>query len=145
MICSNRSGRSAVESEPTNPLIVPKPHGGSLMRVRTPIHSMIRISPGRILAVLLVVVLAWAYWPTLSDLERTWSRDSRYSHGYLVPAFALYLLWLRRRRRSDQAGSSWIGVLLIAAGASLHFLGAYAYFAWLDSISLLVSLAGLCA
>ena len=54
MISSNRSGRSAVEAEPTNPLIVPKPHGGLLMKVRTPIHSMIRISPGRILAALLV-------------------------------------------------------------------------------------------
>ena len=79
----------------------------------------------------------------------TWNgpglRNPRYSHGYLVPLFALYVLWLRRANRSDQVGSRWIGPVLILAGGFLYFLGAYAYFTWLDSTSLLVTLCGLCA
>jgi exosortase len=126
-------------------MLVPQSHWRSLMKERTPIHGRIPISFAGILAGLLVASLAWAYWPTLYDLERTWSRDPRYSHGYLVPVFALYLLWLRRAHRSDQIGSSWIGLVLICAGALLNFLGAYSFFTWLDSVSFLVSLAGLCA
>jgi len=126
-------------------MFVPKFDWRSFMQQRTPIHGSIRLSLGSILTGILVASLLWAYWPTLRDLERTWSRDPRYSHGYLVPFFAIYLLWLRRGQRSDRAGSAWIGVLLIAAGAVLNFLGAYTYFTWLDSISFLVSLAGLCA
>ena len=115
------------------------------MKEHAPILGMTRISPVAILAGLLAASLLWAYWPTLYDLERTWSRDPRYSHGYLVPVFALYVLWLRRAYRSDRGDASWIGVLLFLIGAVLNFVGAYSYFTWLDSISLLVSLAGLCA
>ncbi len=115
------------------------------MKEHAPILGMTRISPMVILAGVLAASLLWAYWPTLYDLERTWSRDPRYSHGFLVPVFALYVLWLRRARRLDRVDSSWIGVLLILFGAFLNFLGAYSYFTWLDSISFLVSLAGLCA
>jgi transmembrane exosortase EpsH len=115
------------------------------MKERDPIPGMIRFRPVAIPAGLLFASLLWAYWPTLYDLERTWSRNPRYSHGYLVPFFALYVLWLRRANRSDQVGSRWIGVVLILAGGFLYFLGAYSYFAWLDSASLLLSICGLSA
>ena len=41
--------------------------------------------------------LAWAYWPTLTTMADKWTSDPQYSHGFLVPVFALYLLWHRRR------------------------------------------------
>jgi exosortase len=115
------------------------------MKEHDPIPGKIRFRPMAILAGLLSASLLWAYWPTLYDLERTWWRDPRYSHGYLVPVFALYVLWLRRAYRPDQAGSRWVGVVLILAGGFLYFLGAYSYFTWLDSTSFLVSLSGLFA
>ena len=107
----------------------------------------IRVRPGiaGILAILMAASLLWAYWPTLLEMEQRWSHDPRYSHGYLVPPFALYLLWSRReRRRSDRARFRWVGVLLIAAGAALRLIGDYGYFAWLDAASLLTSLTGVC-
>src|SRR2546421_132539 len=47
---------------------------------------------------LLGLAALWAYWTTLGVLVERWGFDPQYSHGYLVPAFAGYLLWLRRDR-----------------------------------------------
>jgi exosortase len=89
--------------------------------------------------------LAWAYWPTLARMAHTWSTDPRYSHGYLVPLFAGFLLWLRRDRLATiPTRPSWWGLALVAAGGVLHFAGAYIYVDWLDAISLLPCLAGVC-
>jgi exosortase len=115
------------------------------MKHREPNQGVLRVSPWGILAAVMVASLLWAYWPTFRDLERSWSRDPRYSHGYLVPVFAIYLLWLRRHDRSDQDGPNWLGVPLLIAGALLKFWGAYSFFTWFDSVSLLVSLAGIVA
>jgi exosortase len=89
-------------------------------------------------------LLAWVYWPTLGLLAEVWRADPQYSHGFLVPAFAAYLLWARR----DRAGfagwrTSWWGVGWIAAAGLLHLAGAYLAFDWLDAMALLPCLAGL--
>jgi exosortase len=77
-------------------------------------------------------------------MERRWAHDPRYSHGYLVPAFALYLLWSRRdSRRAEGYRFCWLGPVLVAAGAASRLIGAVYYVSWLDATSLLVSLAGL--
>src|SRR5882757_4091349 len=47
---------------------------------------------------LLSLVLFWSYATTLTTLEERWSRDPQYSHGFLVPVFALVVLWHRRDR-----------------------------------------------
>ena len=44
-----------------------------------------------ILAAIGLIVL-WAYWPALTAMAEKWSTDPQYSHGFLVPAFALFLL-----------------------------------------------------
>ncbi len=93
--------------------------------------------------------LAWAYGPVLREMAETWAHDPRYSHGYLVPAFALFLLWHRRDLRpasvpeASSARVAWGGGLaLIAAGAVLRLLGARYFVGWLVSVSILPSLGG---
>jgi exosortase len=108
-------------------------------------RSTVRRTLAVIAAGPLIVSLLWAYWPTLAQLERTWAHDPRYSHGYLVPFFSLYVLWMRRHLLSSQPCSGgWIGVLILCSAATLRALGAYIYFAWLDAVSLLISVAGFC-
>ena len=103
--------------------------------------------PGRIR--LLVVLLLgagvlWASWPALREMVARWSRDPRYSHGYLVPAFAAFLLWARRDRLAARSlAPSWWGVPLIAVGEVLRLAGARYYIAWVEGMALLPSLAGL--
>jgi exosortase len=91
-----------------------------------------------------LAALVWAYWTTLAEMAQCWARDPQYSHGYLVPAFALVLLWLRRDRLADGlSASSWWCWALLAAGLALRLYGGLLYYVWLDQISLLPTLAGL--
>jgi exosortase len=93
-------------------------------------------------------LLLWAYAPTLAGVVRRWSVDPQYSHGYLVPAFAALLLWLRRGALSQAAlRPSWWGAGVLLLGAGLHLLGAYYHAEYVEDLSFLVGLAGvsLCA
>jgi exosortase len=97
-----------------------------------------------VLAAALGVVL-WAYWPNLREMAYSWSHNAEYSHGWLVPVFAAFLLWLRRDRlQLDRISPSWWGALLLVAGAALRLAGARHNYEWVDAISLLPTLAGLC-
>jgi exosortase len=93
---------------------------------------------------LVVAMLLWAYWPVLVDMQRTWAKDPRYSHGYLVAPFALYLLWSRRQVMPEELQPSSLGLLVVALGGVLRSIGAYFYLSWFDAISFILSLAGLC-
>src|SRR5262249_45654671 len=102
------------------------------------------ILPWAVVGVALTVVL-WAYWTTVEEISQRWAHDPQYSHGYLVPGFALVLLWLRRRKLAEgQIGPSWWGAPLLAMGLGLRLVAAYFHYPWFDAISLLPCLAGLC-
>jgi exosortase len=96
-------------------------------------------------ALAVAAALLWGYWPSLLSLERTWSADPRYSHGFLVPLFSLYLLWSRRGRIAEaESRPSPGGLILIGMGIAMHLGGAATNHEWIESASLLPSLAGLC-
>jgi exosortase len=91
------------------------------------------------------LVLFWGYWPTLTGMADKWSTDAQYSHGFIVPLFAGYLLWHRRQMVPSVAkSSSYLGIVLILAGVGLHLAGAYFYFDTLSTLALLPTLAGFC-
>jgi exosortase len=97
------------------------------------------------LAGLLGVSLVWFYWPTLWEMVARWSSDPQYAHGYIVPAFALALLWLRRDRLAALAPRpNWTGLALIGVALALRLAAAYFYLGWFEAASLLPALAGLC-
>jgi exosortase len=88
--------------------------------------------------------LLWSYWPVLREMAGRWLHDPRYSHGVLVPAFALYLVWDRRAAAGPWFGRpSWSGLLPALAGAALMLAGGRYYVEWLAGISLVPSLLGL--
>lgn len=89
-------------------------------------------------------VLLWSYWPVLREMANRWLTDPRYSHGLLVPAFALFLLWYRRDYAARlKLGFHWWGMVLIMAGVAMDLAGVY--FGWLDTASFLLIVAGLLA
>ena len=92
----------------------------------------------------LAVCLLWSYWPTLLDMSFTWYANPQYQHGFLVPVFAGFLLYVRRAKLDVAAlkPSAW-GLVLIGLGLGTRLYGTYGYFISLDGISFLPVVAGL--
>ena len=89
--------------------------------------------------------LLWTTWPIWRAMSERWSTDPRYAHGYLVPAFAAVLLWLRRDRLNGlELGPSWWGVLLILSGLALQLSGSFFFYEWVEAASLIPLAAGSC-
>src|SRR5262245_7450687 len=94
-------------------------------------HALTFIRSNRVASALAVLalpmmVLLWAYWTTLAKVTEAWAHDAQYSHGYLVPGFALLLLYLRRDMlRPAALRPSWWGLLVLVAGVGLRLYGAY--------------------
>src|SRR5947209_8346820 len=92
-----------------------------------------RVSPLLATAATATVVV-WAYWTTLTDIAERWATDPQYSHGFLVPLFAGYLLWTRRRALAPgDIWPRWWGVGVVLAGAGLRLAAHFFYQPWLDS------------
>ncbi len=109
-----------------------------------PTDSPFRLRFAALAALPLGGLMLWAYWPTLAEMAWRWGHDPQYSHGYLVPAFALYLLWTRRQRLlTQEVRPATLGLALLCGGAALRLAGAYFHYSYLDQVSLLPCLAGL--
>jgi exosortase len=88
-------------------------------------------------------LLLWAYWSTLAGVVDRWS-CAQYSHGYLVPLFAVVLLWLLRGQIAGETlQPAWWGLGLLVLGGAMHLAGAYYYAEYVEMLSLLPCLAGL--
>src|SRR5947207_3335016 len=57
--------------------------------------------------------LLWSYWTTLEQLAERWWIDPQYSYGFLVPLFALIILWLKKPAELTWRPSAW-GLVLLA-------------------------------
>lgn len=91
--------------------------------------------------------LVWAYWAALVAMAGKWSSDPQYSHGFLVPAFSVALLWLRRPLLAGAVfRPSWWCVPLLAVGLGMRLPAERLNYAveFFEGVSLLLTLAGLC-
>ena len=93
--------------------------------------------------VAIVVGLAWSDWPAIRTMFDRWMNDPRYSHGLLVPVFALYLLWRRRGLCPEPLGrpSLW-GLSLLGVGASTQVFGSMVFLGWFEGLALILVLGG---
>jgi len=78
--------------------------------------------------VLIVTALIFlVYWRTIQHLLISrWLHDGNWSHGWLIPAFSLYFLWMKR----DELAKCQIRGSLIGAVVLVFSLAMYFYFAW---------------
>lgn len=63
-----------------------------------PLADVVRSKVWRRTVVLLLVGVAFAFHRGIIDLVRVWATQADYSHGFLVPFVAAYLLYLRRHQ-----------------------------------------------
>jgi exosortase len=101
--------------------------------------------PASATLIFLVGSVLWGSWPALVGMANRWSGDPRYAHGYLVPIFALGLLWLRRAtiQGAPPTPTVW-GVVFLGTGAASQLVGSYFRVEWIEGIALLPYLAGVC-
>lgn len=100
-----------------------------------------------LVSVLLVlpVLTAWSYWPTIADLLKEWQRNDDYSAGQLVPLVAVFFVWRERRTlRGCLPTPCWWGgtALLILAQAARTF-GLLFMYESAERYSLVLTIAGL--
>jgi exosortase len=90
----------------------------------------------------LLALCAWVYWPAFAQLFRAW-KTAEYSHGFLVPLFAAYLLYRRASLAPTSVRGQWWGLLLLLLGGGMLLGGAALGIDYLEATSLLPCLAGL--
>jgi exosortase len=97
-------------------------------------------SPYAAIAILLVVI----YYRVAIKLVYDWYTIPDYSHGFLVPFFALFLLWDKRKTlRGTPIRQSWRGIPLVVFGIIVLILGVYGVDLFTARISFVFLLAGL--
>lgn len=94
---------------------------------------------------ILAAGLGLLYAPAFAFLARTWWNNDVYSHGFLVPLIALYLVWVRRGGLAalPVAPVRVGGTAIVVAAGVLLLLGRVAAVILLEEISLLVMVVGL--
>ncbi len=76
-------------------------------------------------------LLLTTYAPLLLTMSHTWSNNPEYSHGWLVPAFAAVLLWLRRPMLASVSWKlHWAGVAVLALAGGLRLAGGLLHHDW---------------
>ncbi len=92
----------------------------------------------------LTVSFALLYYHTITELVRDWSVNDNYSHGFLIPFIAGYMIWQKKDLLSGivpQTDNR--GLLLIIAGIFFHIVGNIGAELFTMRFSILVMLAGL--
>jgi exosortase len=92
----------------------------------------------------LLFALVLAYENMIRFTATFWSKDE-YSHGYIVPLFAAYLFWIRRRPLVVvEPLQRWIGVGVVAASLLVRVFAAYYDMNPVEQLSFVGALIGLC-
>ena len=74
--------------------------------------------------VLVAAALVALYWPVMSNLVWMWSRDSNYSHAFLVLPVSAYLAWQRRSElAATERRPAATGLLVVLASLLALLVG----------------------
>ena len=90
----------------------------------------------------LVLLLVLAYWDMFALTSAAWS-EGLYSHGWIVPLCALWLMWLRWEPFGEvPAHERWIGLALVVVGLAARLVAAEYGIAPVDRLSFLPAIFG---
>jgi exosortase len=93
---------------------------------------------------LIFTLMAALYYRVLAKLVTDWWQIPDFSHGFLVPVFAAYMVWATRKTLlNTRIAPTWSGVVLIVAGLVVLVLGVFGAELFLSRVSLVILLAGL--
>jgi exosortase len=91
-----------------------------------------------------VLLVAAVYYKVLGKLVTDWWQIPDFSHGFLVPLFAAYLVWQKRKTLlGTKIAPAWSGIAVMALAVVVLLLGVYGSELFLSRISLVILLTGL--
>src|ERR1700733_11426162 len=130
-----------ISAMPLSPDLVVKDANLGLPRADdTSVSSRLAWLPYAAIAILLAIL----YYRVAVKLVYDWYTIPDYSHGFLVPFFALFLLWDKRKTlRNTPIQQSWRGIPLVVFGIIVLILGVYGVDLFTARISFVFLLAGL--
>jgi exosortase len=95
-------------------------------------------------AALIGVLMAAIYYRVLGKLVLDWWEIPDFSHGFLVPIFAAYLVWTKKDTLlNTRIAPTWSGIAVVALGLVVLLLGIYGAELFLSRVSLVILLVGL--
>ena len=101
------------------------------------------IRPG-LMALIAVVIAIFAFGGALGELVHRWTTQEEYSHGFLIPAVSVWLLWNRRDVLLASFGRpSWLGPALILLAAITQVIGEYSSLFILSDLAFILVLVGI--
>ena len=90
------------------------------------------------------IVLILAFSSALLELVNRWNLQEEYSHGYLIPVVAAWLLWMRRDALRASVGQpSAVGLGLILLAMVMNLVGNLSAIFILSQVGFVLSLYGL--
>ena len=90
-----------------------------------------------------VLVALVGFGGSLLELVRRWNVQEEYSHGYLIPIIAVWLLWTRRGALLASVGRpSWAGPALILLAAAMQIVGKLSALYMLSQLGFIIALFG---
>jgi exosortase len=92
----------------------------------------------------IAVLLAVLYYRVAIKLVYDWSTLQDYSHGFLVPFFAAFLVWDKRKAiKATPIKQSWVGIFLVLFAIVVLILGVYGVELFTARISFVLLLTGI--
>jgi exosortase len=94
--------------------------------------------------IVLCCLVVAIYYHIVAKLVMDWYTNPDFSHGFLVPFFAAFVVLNKREiLRNTQVKQSWAGISLILAAVLVLFMGIYGAELFLARLSLVMLLGGL--
>jgi len=92
----------------------------------------------------LILLLTYAYLNMLTYTASFWKMDL-YSHGWIVPLFAGYLFWVRRKPLTTvEPSERWIGLAILFVSLVVRLAASYFDANPFDRLSYIGALLGIC-
>lgn len=94
--------------------------------------------------VVICAITGLVFYDGLEWMVMMWARKEEYSHGFMIPAITLFLIWQKKDRLERMAfDGSWTGFAVVILGIAIFFLGELSTLYIIIQYSFVVAVLGL--